>query len=91
MMEPLYTNIPLSARSHPVAFGFIGGVILPIMLVNMMSKSSRMTKVNDKGELENIKGELSSIQRRVTNVDDYMNAQMDVPGSVVAEAAGLWN
>lgn len=90
-MEPLYTNIPLSARSHPVAFGFIGGVILPIMLVNMMSKSSRMTKVNDKGELENIKGELSSIQRRVTNVDDYMNAQMDVPGSVVAEAAGLWN
>lgn len=91
MMEPLYTNIPLSARTHPVAYGLLGGVILPIMLVNMMSKSSRVTKVNEKGELEDIKGELNTIQRRVTNVDDYMNSEMDVPGSVVAEAAGLWN
>lgn len=65
--------------------------MLPVMLVNMMSRSSRMTRTNEKGELEDIKGDLNAIQRRVTNVDDYMSGQMDVPGSVVAEAAGLWN
>lgn len=50
-----------------------------------------MTRMQDQSDLDTIRSDLGSIQQRVMSVNEYMNSQMDVPGSVVAEAAGLWN
>lgn len=58
---------------HPVALGFLGGVVLPIMLTEafMRKGGDRLHLTKDKNDLDSIKQDLKLMEKRVHNVDDY--------------------
>ena len=64
---------PISAPT--IAIGFMGGVVLPILLTNAMAtrRPNSIYKDMDKGELLDIRQDLRQLNRRVTNIHNQID------------------
>lgn len=53
-----------------IAIGFMGGVVLPILLTNAIAtkKPNAIYRDDDKGELENLRHVLNNLDNRLTNI-----------------------
>lgn len=58
-----------------IAIGFMGGVVLPILLTNAMAakRPNSIYQDQDKGELLSIRQDLKQLNRRITNIHNQVD------------------
>jgi hypothetical protein len=64
-----------AGTAQTMAFGFMGGVVLPIIITNSISKNQpdSIYQGKDKGELISIRYTLRDLNKRITNIHNQVD------------------
>lgn len=77
LLDALRYNLtrPASISAPTMALGFMGGVVLPILITNALTtkQPNSIYQGKDKGELISIHYKLDQLNRRITNIHNQVD------------------